>query len=49
MAVGNAKGATAVLAERAAGFRLEDAPPEAVARMKALVLDLLRVVAAGAH
>ncbi len=39
---------TAYLAEWAAGFRLEDAPPAVVARMKALVLDLLRVVAVGA-
>lgn len=38
---------TAVLAEWAAGFKLEDAPPEVVERMKALVLDLLRVVAVG--
>lgn len=39
---------TAYLAEWAAGFRLEDAPPMVVERMKALVLDLLRVVAVGA-
>src|SRR5689334_9294685 len=39
---------TAYLSEWAAGFRLEDAPKEVVARMKALVLDLLRVVAVGA-
>jgi 2-methylcitrate dehydratase PrpD len=39
---------TAYLAEWAASFKLEDAPPEVVARMKALVLDLLRVVAVGA-
>lgn len=39
---------TAYLAEWAAGFRLEDAPREVVERMKALVLDLLRVVAVGA-
>ncbi|MCC7487521.1 MAG: MmgE/PrpD family protein [Burkholderiales bacterium] len=40
-------GATAVLSEWAAGFRLEDAPPAVVERMKALVLDHLRVVAVG--
>ncbi len=39
---------TAYLAEWAASFRLEDAPPAVVGRMKALVLDLLRVVAVGA-
>jgi 2-methylcitrate dehydratase PrpD len=39
---------TAYLSEWAAAFRLEDAPPQVVARMKALVLDLLRVVAVGA-
>jgi len=44
-----AKGTTAVLAEWAAGFRLEDAPDAVVDRMKALVLDLLRVVAVGAR
>lgn len=48
MANGN-EGTTAVLARWAAGFRLEDAPPEAVERMKALVLDLLRVVTVGAR
>jgi 2-methylcitrate dehydratase PrpD len=41
------KGTTAVLSEWAADFRLADAPPEVVERMKALVLDLLRVVAVG--
>ncbi len=40
--------ATAYLAEWAAGFRLEDAPPAVVERMKALVLDHLRVVTVGA-
>ena len=40
---------TALLAEWAAGFRLEDAPQAVVDRMKALVLDLLRVVAVGAR
>ena len=39
---------TAYLSEWAAGFRLEDVPAPVVARMKALVLDLLRVVAVGA-
>lgn len=37
-----------MLAEWAAGFRLEHAPEPVVQRMKALVLDLLRVVAVGA-
>src|SRR5690606_6497738 len=36
------------LSEWAAGFRLDDAPAEVVQRMKALVLDLLRVVIVGA-
>jgi 2-methylcitrate dehydratase PrpD len=40
--------ATAYLSEWAAGFRLDDAPKPVVERMKALVLDLLRVVAVGA-
>ena len=40
--------ATAYLSEWAAGFRLDDAPRPVVERMKALVLDLLRVVAVGA-
>lgn len=39
---------TARLSEWAANFRLEDAPADVVGRMKALVLDLLRVVAVGA-
>jgi len=39
---------TGYLSEWAAGFRLEDAPAAIVERMKALVLDLLRVVAVGA-
>ena len=43
------KGTTAVLAEWAAGFRLQDAPDEVVERMKTLVLDLLRVCAVGAR
>ncbi len=43
------KGTTAILAEWAAGFRLEDAPDAVVERMKALVLDLFRVVAVGAR
>jgi 2-methylcitrate dehydratase PrpD len=38
---------TACLSEWAANFRLEDAPAAVVERMKALVLDLLRVVAVG--
>ncbi|HKA44662.1 MAG TPA: MmgE/PrpD family protein [Burkholderiales bacterium] len=42
------KGTTAVLAEWAAGFRLDDAPPAVIERMKALVLDLLRVITVGA-
>jgi 2-methylcitrate dehydratase PrpD len=40
---------TATLAAWAEQFRLEQAPPEVVERMKALVLDLLRVVAVGAR
>lgn len=43
------KGTTAVLAKWAVDFRLEDAPEAVVDRMKALVLDLLRVVAVGAR
>lgn len=43
------KGTTARLAEWAANFRLEDAPEAVVERMKALVLDLLRVVTVGAQ
>jgi 2-methylcitrate dehydratase PrpD len=43
------KGTTAQLAEWAASFRLRDAPDEVVERMKALVLDLLRVCAVGAR
>ena len=39
---------TAYLSEWAANFKLEDAPAAVVERMKALVLDLLRVVAVGA-
>ncbi len=41
-------GATAALSQWAAQFRLDAAPPEVVQRMKALVLDLLRVVIVGA-
>jgi 2-methylcitrate dehydratase PrpD len=48
MAMEQARGTTAVLSEWAAAFRLDDAPPEVVERMKALVLDLLRVVTVGA-
>lgn len=44
-----AKGATAALCEWAAGFKLDDAPVAVVERMKALVLDHLRVVAVGAR
>lgn len=40
---------TRMLAEWAAQFRLEQAPDEVVERMKALVLDLLRVTAVGAR
>ena len=43
------RGATARLAEWAAAFRLKDAPAAVVERMKALVLDHLRVVAVGAQ
>ncbi len=43
------KGTTAILAEWAAAYRLEDAPPAVIERMKALVLDFLRVVAVGAR
>ena len=39
----------AFLAGWCADFRLEDAPKEVVDRMKALVLDLLRVVTVGAR
>lgn len=42
-------GATATLSDWAAGYRLDDAPHEVVARMKALVLDHLRVVTVGAR
>ncbi|MBM3342769.1 MAG: MmgE/PrpD family protein [Betaproteobacteria bacterium] len=48
MAVNTTKGATAALAEWAAGFRLTDAPQDVIERMKALVLDYLRVTAVGA-
>lgn len=48
MSSANPEQTTAYLSEWAAGFRLEDAPPAVVERMKALVLDLLRVVAVGA-
>ncbi len=43
------KGTTIFLAEWVAGFRLEDAPEIVVDRMKALVLDFLRVVTVGAR
>jgi len=48
MSVNTATGATAILAQWAAAFRLEQAPAEVVERMKALVLDFLRVTAVGA-
>lgn len=41
-------GPTGLLAGWAANFGLDDAPAEVVGRMKALVLDLLRVVVVGA-
>lgn len=44
-----ASGATAVLAQWAAGYRLEHAPPPIVERIKALLLDYLRVTAVGAR
>jgi 2-methylcitrate dehydratase PrpD len=49
MSVNIKKGTTAELAEWAAGYRLEDAPDAVVQRMKALVLDFLRVTAVGAR
>ena len=49
MSVSTRPRTTAVLAEWAANFRLEDAPEAVVGRMKALVLDLLRVVAVGSR
>jgi 2-methylcitrate dehydratase PrpD len=49
MSTQSPKGTTAELSDWAAGFKLDDAPPEVVERMKALVLDLLRVVAVGAR
>ncbi len=49
MAAGIDKGTTACLAAWAAELRLEHVPIEVVERMKALVLDLLRVVAVGAR
>ncbi len=42
-------GATAAIAQWASEYRLEEAPPEVVERMKVLILDLLRVVAVGAR
>ncbi len=47
--MGMDKRTTALLAEWAAGFRLKDAPEVVVGRMRALVLDFLRVVAVGAR
>jgi len=49
MSAQTSKGTTAELSEWAANFKLDDVPPEVVERMKALVLDLLRVVAVGAR
>ncbi len=49
MSAKNNNGTTAVLADWAAKFHLEDAPAEVVERMKALVLDFLRVTAVGAR
>jgi 2-methylcitrate dehydratase PrpD len=49
MPASNSAGTTALLADWAAGFKLEDAPRAVVERMKALVLDLLRVVTVGAR
>ena len=43
------QGTTAQLAQWTESFRLQDAPDEVVERMKALVLDLLRVCAVGAR
>lgn len=45
----NNNGVTAQLAAWAAGFQLDDAPDEVIQRMKALVLDYLRVTAVGAR
>ena len=47
MSLSTTKGTTAVLAEWAAGFRLEAAPAVVVDSMKAKVLDFLRVVTVG--
>ena len=49
MSANNVQATTAILSAWAAGFRLEDAPAEVVDRIKALVLDHLRVVAVGAR
>jgi 2-methylcitrate dehydratase PrpD len=49
MSVNIKKGTTAELSEWAAAYRLADAPDEVVQRMKALVLDFLRVTAVGAR
>lgn len=49
MSSGELKGTTAVLAKWAAGFKLEHAPDIVVERMRAAVLDLLRVVTVGAR
>ena len=47
MTTHTANGTTAALAEWAANYRLENAPPAVIERMKALVLDFLRVVTVG--
>ena len=49
MSANSNHGTTAALAEWAATYRFEDAPGAVVERMKALVLDFLRVVAVGAR
>ncbi len=48
MSANTATASTAILAQWAAAFRLEQAPAEVIGRMKALVLDFLRVTAVGA-
>src|SRR5688572_9498522 len=49
MSVNTTKGTTVVLSEWAAEFHLENVPNDVVQRMKALVLDFLRVTAVGAR
>lgn len=48
MSASTQSGTTAELSAWAANFKLDDAPTEVVERMKALVLDFLRVVTVGA-